>query len=209
MSSHTGSAITAPRTRRPAPPGMASRYEAGASLQCLARRYRMSAKTVRAHLVATGIQIRPPGRPRRTVHPAASPAGSPTAVPTEQRPALATVHPLRPHPSSQHEDPESEPPWPSFDLDDLFTPAAPEPPTTATAGEPCIGFTTPQTVHRISDTPVTTRFGEYTAAFTRCALIGLVDAPIPTEAHACAECHQGAPTPGATDVDGLGGRTRG
>lgn len=73
-------------------------------------------------------------------------------------------------------------------------PAVPESPATAKAGEPCIGFTTPQTVHKISETPVATRFGEHTAALTRCALIGLVDAPIPTDAHACAECHQYTPT---------------
>lgn len=194
MGSRTGSAVAAARTRRPAPPGMASRYEAGASLRSLARRYRMSVKTVRAHLVAAGVQIRPPGRPKRTAHPAASTAGSTATLPTEHRPALAAVHLLRPRPSGQHEKPEPEPQWPSFDLDALFTPVAPEPPATATAGERCIGFTTPQTVHRISDTPIATRYGEHTAAFTRCARIGLIDATIPDDAQPCAECHQGAPT---------------
>lgn len=125
MSSRAGSARAAPRPRGPAPPGIASQYEAGASLQRLARRYRMSAKTVRAHLVAAGVQIRPPGRLRRTAHPTAPTAASTTAVTAEQRPALATVHPLRPRPSSQHEDPEPEPPWPSFDLDDLVPPRRP------------------------------------------------------------------------------------
>ncbi|GAA1994449.1 hypothetical protein GCM10009754_87280 [Amycolatopsis minnesotensis] len=72
-------------------------------------------------------------------------------------------------------------------------PAVPEPPATATAGEPCTGVTTPQTVHRTSDTPVTTRFDKHTTAFTRRALIGLVDAPIPADAQPCAECHQGTP----------------
>jgi hypothetical protein len=155
MSSRTGGAITAPRTRRPPPPGMASRYEAGASLRCLARRYRMSARTVRAYLVVAGVQIRPPGRRKQTAaHSAAPVAGATATLPAGQEtPVLATVHLLRPRPRSQHESPEQEPLWPPFDLDRLFTPLSPNrprqqrPASRASALPPrksCTGSATPR-----------------------------------------------------------------
>ncbi|WP_399344016.1 helix-turn-helix domain-containing protein [Umezawaea sp. Da 62-37] len=187
MSSRTASTTTAHGSRRALPPpGLTVRYEAGASQRHLARSYHMSVRTVRALLVAAGVQIRPPGRNTR----AESPAGTTTTTAERPRrtraatPALATVHPLS---VGDHEPRLAADPviWPPADIG---LPPLPPPLATATPGQPCFGFTTPHLIHTIDTRPVPTRAGQYTAAMTRCARVGLVDAPIPPDAQPCAAC---------------------
>lgn len=190
----TGSRAASAAARRPGmqlpPPGLTVRYGAGASLQSLARSYRMSVKTVRALLVSAGVQIRPPGRRKRT-----GPSGT-TANTARSHPApadtaeLATVHHLGPPPTSHADSPigEAPPIWPAFDLDPPPRPRT-QPLATAAPGQPCIGYNTPHLVHVIADRPVPTKAGDHTAAMTRCGRVGLVDALIPPEAQLCAACH--------------------
>ncbi|WP_396287764.1 helix-turn-helix domain-containing protein [Amycolatopsis sp. PS_44_ISF1] len=192
MTSPAARAATArgPRRRLP-PPGLAARYEAGASLRELACSYHMSVRTVRALLVAAGVRIRPPGRRTRT-----GSAGTSTAtggLPPRKRamkPASATVHPLHPGAPEPHLAADVSM-WPSIDVDVPRRPWTPPPLARATPGQPCVGFTTPDLIHTIDDRPVPTWTGQYTAAMTRCARVGLVDAPVPSGALPCPDC---APT---------------
>ncbi|EHR52393.1 hypothetical protein SacmaDRAFT_4200 [Saccharomonospora marina XMU15] len=173
------------------PPGLTVRYEAGASLQSLARSYRMSVKTVRALLVSAGVQIRPPGRRKRTGHSSGTTANAARSHPAPADTAeLATVHQLRLPPTGHADFPIDEDPpiWPTFDLDPPPQPRA-QPLAPATPGQPCIGYNTPHLVHVIADRPVSAKAGDHTAAMTRCGRVGLVDAPIPPEAQVCAACH--------------------
>lgn len=174
------------------PPGLTVRYEAGASLQGLARSYRMSVKTVRALLVSAGVQIRPPGRRKRTGNSSGTTTNTARSHPRRAYTAeLATVHRLRPPPTSYADSTIDEDPpiWPTFDLDPPRPPRA-QPLATATPGQPCIGYNTPHLVHVIADRPVPAKAGDHTAAMTRCGRVGLVDAPIPPETQLCAACHR-------------------
>ncbi|MFC9250382.1 hypothetical protein [Amycolatopsis thailandensis] len=105
---------------------------------------------------------------------------------------LATVHPLTRSPETQ---PGAKAVfWPPFDLDPPHQPGTGQLLTAAAPGQHCVGLTAPYDVHQVDDKPMPTRAGEYTAVMTRCARIGLVDAPLPPDAQLCAECHPEPPT---------------
>lgn len=191
QNAHTASSHR--RNLRP-PPGLSVRYQAGATLRELAGLYRLSVQAVRAFLVADGVQIRRPGR---TVRTPTVPASATEHHPVRAGAAvLATVHPLRPF--ARPLEPQlgmDAPYWPRFDLDPPHQPGARQVLAAAAPGQHCVGLTAPYDVHQVDDRPMPTRAGEYTAVLTRCARIGLIDAPLPPEAQLCAECHPEPPTP--------------
>lgn len=109
---------------------------------------------------------------------------------------LATVHPL--HTPAR----DSEPQlcvdalfWPPSDLDLPHALGVGQLLSAATPGQPCVGLSAPYVVHQVDEKPIPTKSGEYTAVLTRCARIGLVDAPLPPDAQLCADCHREPTTP--------------